>query len=70
MRPVLAPKAVAVEADTVAAEVEKGGAEVDMALAEEAVGVADENQTATVASNHRHSTTFGSTRFGCHSIMR
>jgi hypothetical protein len=61
---------VAVEADTVAAEVEKVAAEVDTALAEEAAGVADENRTATVSSHHRHSTTFLSTRFGCHYSMR
>jgi hypothetical protein len=45
-------------------------AEVDMALAEEAEGLEDENQTATLASNHRPSTTVGSTRLGCHSSMR
>jgi hypothetical protein len=55
MRLVLAPKVAAVEADTVVVEVEKAGAEAGMALAEEAEGVADEDQTDTVASNHRHS---------------
>jgi hypothetical protein len=70
MKLVLAMKDEAVEADTVVVEADKVGVEVDLEVAEEDEvggevdlevaeedeGVANEDQTETVAANHRHST--------------
>ena len=68
MKLVLALKDAAVEADTVVVEADKVGVEVDLEVAEEDEvggevdlevaeedeGVANEDQTETVAANHRH----------------